>query len=93
MVLRDCDEALVEEELEACVVRLDDERTSPQIGPLVSDGEDQPDELALISRQCLMARSDGATEERDGAVVLMEHRAEPRARSIAFHDERLGEVR
>jgi hypothetical protein len=42
-MLRDCGQALVEEELEAEVVGADDERMAPKVRPLVLHGLDQAD--------------------------------------------------
>ena len=48
VVLRDCGEALVEEELEGVVVGANDERAPPEIRPPMPDSLYQPDEFTLV---------------------------------------------
>jgi len=93
VMLRDRGEALVEEVLEAVVVRLDDEAASPKVQALVTYGEDEADQLPLISRQRAMVGGHRPTEERDGVAVLDEYRPEAIRGRITLHDEGLGEVR
>lgn len=50
-VLRDRREASVEEELQGKVVGADGERPCPDVGPPMSHGLDEADELALVSRE------------------------------------------
>ena len=50
-------------------------------------------ELTLISGKLGVLRSHGTAVEGDGAVVLVEHRAEAAARRVTVDDEAPGEVR
>jgi hypothetical protein len=49
VMLRDRGEALVEEVLEAVVVRLDEEAAPLEVWSPVADGEDEADQLPLVS--------------------------------------------
>ena len=91
-MLRDHCQALVEEELEAPVVGSDGERPTPEVRAPMTDSLDQPNELALISWQLGMVRSNWPAEEGNGAITLVQHSAKPSARRIAVHNEPLGEV-
>jgi hypothetical protein len=48
-MLWDHGEALVEDVLEAVVVHLDEETAPPEVRTLVADGEDEADQLSLVS--------------------------------------------
>ena len=92
VVLRDRGEALVEEELQAVVVRPNRETSPPQVWPPVTNGVHQPDEFALVCSERTMARSDGAAEEGDGVLVLEQHRAETVRLGVALDDKLLLKV-
>ena len=68
-------ETLVEEELEALVVGADSKRMSPKIRPPMTDSLDQPNELALISWQLGVVRSNRPAEKCNSAVALVQHPA------------------
>ena len=93
MVFLDRGEALVEEVLEAVVVRLDEEAAAQQIWPPMADGLHEADELSLICSEGAVAWCNRATEERDRMCVLDEHRAEAVGRRVTLHHEGLGEIR
>ena len=93
MVLRDGGEALVEEVLEAVVVRLDDETMPPQVRPLVPHSEDKPYELPLISGEGAMAGRHRPAEEGDRVSLLDKHGPKTIGGRVTLHDEGLGEVR
>jgi hypothetical protein len=92
-VLRDSCQALVEKELETPVVGSDGERPTPEIRPPMTNSLDQPNELALISWQLGVVRSDRPAEECYGTVSLVQHSAKPSAGRIAVHHEPFAEVR
>jgi len=93
VVLRDRGETLVEEELQAIVVRPDDEAVAPEVWALVADGVNEADELPLIGGEGAMARRDGTTEEGDGVPVLEHHCSEAVRGGVALDDEGPREVR
>jgi hypothetical protein len=93
VVLRDRRKALVEEELQAVVVSADDERSTPQVRPLVADDMDQPNELALISYQGAMAWRDRPAKGGDRVLILEKDRPKAMGGCVALDDEPLGEVR
>jgi hypothetical protein len=93
MVLWDCGKALIEQVLEAVVVRLDGEAPPPQVRPPMSYDLDKADELLLISGERAMARRHRPAVECDGMAILDQHHAETIGRRIALDNEWLGEVR
>jgi hypothetical protein len=60
---------------------------------LVADGEDEANQLPLVSCQRAMAGSHRSTKESNRVALLDEHRSEAICGCITFHDEGLGEVR
>ena len=50
---------------------------------------DQADKLAFVGRELRVLRRDGPAVERDGAVILMQDRAEARAGGVAIDNEPL----
>jgi len=78
-VLRNCGEPLVEQVLQAAVVRSDGERTCPEVGAPMSNGLNEAYELLLKSGKLGMLRRHGAAEEGDRPLALMEDR--PKTRS------------
>jgi len=65
VVLGNCGEALIQQVLEAVMIRLDEEAAVPEIRPPVPDGVDETNELPFIGGKGAMARCDGSAEERD----------------------------
>ena len=57
-MLRHGGEALVQQELEAVMIRADQKVTPPQVWPPVADGLDEPDQLTFISRELEMTCSE-----------------------------------
>jgi hypothetical protein len=70
---------LVEEELEAVVIRADEEASSPEVRAPVTDSLYQANQLPLVRRELQMARGEGAAKESYGASALMQHRAQTRS--------------
>lgn len=62
MVLGDGCQVLVEQELEAIVVRLDDERAPPEVRPPVPHCLDKTNQLTLVCRKGGVTRSDSPAE-------------------------------
>jgi len=60
---------------------------------LVAHRLDQPDELTLICRELGVVRSHRATEEGDGAAILVQDRAKPGAGGVTVDNEARGEIR
>jgi len=89
MVLRDCGQALVQQVLEAVVIRLDAETT---LWAPMSDRLNQSDQFALIGSKSAVSRRHRPTEECDRVSVLNQHRPEAVGRRVALHHERLGEI-
>ena len=85
-------EALVEQELETVVVRLDEKTSVPQVRSLVPHHEHKTHELPLICRQGAMPGRNGPAEEGDRVGLLKQHGAKAVCGRVAFHDEGLGEV-
>ena len=69
-MLRDRGEALVEEELEAVMIRSDGEAATPEVWAPVAYGVYEADELALVGGEGTVSRRDGPAEEGDGVLVL-----------------------
>ena len=92
MMLRNCCQSLVEDELQGLVVGADDERTNPKIRAPVANCLGQPNQFPFISCKATMAWRERAAEEGDRPAVLMEHRANARSRGIALNDKAPGEV-
>jgi hypothetical protein len=92
MVLWDCGKALIEQVLEAVVVRLDGEAPPPQARLLMPYGLDKADELPLISGERAMVRLHRPAVECDGMAFLDQHRAETIGRRVTLDNEWLGEV-
>ena len=92
MVPRNRCESLVEEELQAIVVRPDGEAPAPEVWPPVPGGVDEADQFPLVSGEGPMSRYDEAAEVGDGVLVLQQHRAEAMHRGVTLHHEGLGEV-
>jgi hypothetical protein len=92
-VLRDGGEALVQQELEAVVVRTHTERPTPKIRSPVAHRLDQPDKLALICRELVMASGEGAAEEGQRSLTLVEDGVKADARGVAVHHEWHDEIR
>lgn len=86
-------EALVEDELEALVVGAGGERTTPNIRPQMTNGLDQADELALISRELGVVGGNGVVEVRHDTIALVWHNTKPCTRSVTVNNEALVEVR
>jgi hypothetical protein len=63
LVLRDGGEVLVQQELEAVVVHTHMERPTPKVRSPVAHRLDQPDKLALVCHELVMASGEGAAEE------------------------------
>jgi hypothetical protein len=83
---------LVEEEFEVVVIRLDHERSAPQIQLLVVHGMHQPNQFSLISREFGMAGSDRLAAERHRPGALVQDRAKPGPGGVTFHDELAVEI-
>ena len=92
VVLRDRGEALVEEELQAVVVRMHGEATSPQVRAPVSNGVDETDELSLVRGEGAMPWGHRSTEVSDGVLVLDQHSPEAVGGRVALDDEQPCEV-
>lgn len=92
LMLWNCGEPLVEQELEAVMVRAHQELPTPKIRAPVAHCLDQANELTLVRRQLGMAGSNLATEESNGADALIQDRPKPRPRCVALHDEGSHEV-
>jgi hypothetical protein len=73
MMLWDRGLVLIQKELEAEVICAYQKSVTPDVRPLVANGEDQPNQFPFICRQRLMPRRGGATEERHGVLVLEEN--------------------
>jgi len=86
-------QTLVQEMLEAAMIRPDDKLPRLEIRPPMTHGLHETDEFALVGRQLGMLRGDRAAEESDRAVALMKHSTKPRAGSVAVDDEGLVEIR
>ncbi|KAJ1256975.1 hypothetical protein BS78_K256500 [Paspalum vaginatum] len=86
-------QALVQQVLQAVMVRLDAKAATPKVRPPVAHRLDQADELALVRRKCSVSRCHGPAEEGDRMALLDEDCAEPVRRSVALDDEGLAEVR
>lgn len=93
MVLRNGRQPLVQEKLEAEVVRPDKEAAPPEVRPPVSDGVNQPDELPLVGGEGAVTWGDGAAEVGHRVLVMDEHHPETMCGGIMLNDEFLGEVR
>ena len=92
-MLRHSREALVQQELEAVVIRANAECPPPHIWPPVAHSLHQADELPLVCRQLVMASGKGTAEESQRPLSLMQDGAETDTGCIAVHDEQLVEVR
>ena len=93
MMLRDRREALIEQVLQAIVIGLDEEATTPEVRPPVADDLDKADELALIGSEGAVSWRYRPAEKCHRVALLDEDHAQAVRRSVAFDDERLGEVR
>lgn len=93
MMLRDGEEVLVEQELEAVGVRPYSERASPQICPPMVHRLHETDELALVHGEPCMSRRQRLAEERERPDALVQDGADAGARGVALDNECLGEVR
>ena len=85
-------EALIEEVLEAVVVRLDVEATFPQVRPPMPHNHDEANELPLICRKGAVSWHHWTAEESDQMRLLDEDRLEAVGRRVAIDDEGLAEV-
>ena len=92
LVLRYGRQPLIQEELQAVVVRANVEGPSPQVWPPMTNGLHKANELPLVCRQLKMAWSERPAEESEGPIALMKHGAEPGARGVTVHHERAVEV-
>lgn len=87
VVLRHCREPLVEQVLEAVVVRPGHEVPPPEIRPPVAYRLHEPNQLAFIHGELEVPSSEGSAEEGEGSRALVEDDAKPRTRSITVHDK------
>jgi hypothetical protein len=71
LMLRDHREPLVQQELQADMIRVHEEWMPPQVWVSVAHGLNQAHELAFIGCQIGMSRSHLSTKERDDALSLM----------------------
>lgn len=85
-------EPLIEQELEAIVVRSHDELTPPKIWAPVAHRLDEANKLSLLRCKLAMPRSDLEAEEGNWAAPLVQNRAKPRSRCIALNNEGTCEV-
>jgi hypothetical protein len=92
-VLKDRGQALIEEELHAQVVRLDDEGVPPQVRAPVPHYLNESNQLAFVGGKLGVVRCKLAAEVGNQFVTLMEHAADARARRVALDDEVFVEVR
>jgi len=92
-VLRNGGETLIQQLLEAVVVRSDQKLAPPQVRSLVSNSLHQANELALIRSELEMPSSKWPAEEGEGSGALVEDGTKPGTRSVAVHHEALVEVR
>jgi hypothetical protein len=92
-MLRHSGKMLVQEVLEAAIVRADDELPCPEVRPPMANGMYEVDEFALVRRQLGVLRGTRTTEEHDRSGPLMKHHAKTHAGGVAVDDERLVEVR
>lgn len=84
---------LVQQELEAVVIRANAKGPPPQLGPPVAHSLDRTDELALVRRELVMTGGKRPAKEGQWPIALVKDGAKPHARGIAIHDEQLVEVR
>jgi hypothetical protein len=84
-------EPLVQEIFEAEVIGPYDKRPSPEIGPPVSHGFDEADEL--IRHVLGMVWRNGTAKECQWPCTLVKHWAEVKAQHIIVDAEGLGEIR
>jgi hypothetical protein len=92
LMLRHRRQPLVQEELEAVVVRANPERATPEVGPPMAHGLHQADELLLVHRKLEVTGGKGPAEVGEGTVALVKDGAEPCTGSVAVDDERSVEV-
>jgi hypothetical protein len=93
VMLWDGGEALIEEEFQAIVVRLNCEAPALEVWPPMANGMDQSYQLSLIGRKRSMSWCHRSAEESDGMCLLDEHCAKAVCGGVAFHHERLCYVR
>jgi hypothetical protein len=70
-VLRDRRQSLIQQILQAEMVRPDYELPQPEVRMPMSDGFDQANQLPLIGSKFGMVCRDGVAEERDGPCALV----------------------
>jgi hypothetical protein len=63
----------MKDEFEAVMIYLDNEWPAPNVGTLIMNGLDQPNQLSLISQKLLMMWSHCPIEIGNGAISLMQH--------------------
>lgn len=85
-------QALVEEVLEAIMIRTNDELSSLQVRTPVAHGLNQPNEFPFVGSEASVSRREWPGEEGQCAGALVEHCTDARARGVALHGECPGEV-
>ena len=92
-MLRHCRQPLVQQVLQAIVVRANLERAPPKIGTPMAHGLYQANELLLVRRELEVTSGEGPAEVGERPLTLVKHGAEPHPGGIAVDDERPCEVR
>lgn len=82
----------MKDEFEAVMIYLDNEWPAPNVGTLIMNGLDQPNQLSLISQKLLMMWSHCPIEIGNGAISLMQHGTKSSSWGVTINDEALGEV-